>query len=372
MTLRVVEIQDGERELWDEAAVHFAHAHPLNAYGWGKVREIDGWQPFYYLAKEGDMPMGLMMVLIKKIPWIGLSIMYAPKGPLCNISDQETLKALLAKVREEGGKKRAIFIRIDPNLAEHRFDGEQDPFVQEGFIHLEHRWSFWNSPRDVYRMNLNKAENADELFMTIEHNVRNRVRKAAKEGVTVRLAEKLEELQKFYEIFNRFTVQKGFLCRKYEYQEALWREFIERGNGCLFLAIYQEKIIGGALTLALGRKCLGMHLGALTEYSKLQPHSAAIWESIRWSKEAGYEWYSFRGVGSTPSQESFKKRFRPETVSLVGYYDLPFRPLLYRLFYGIEFKVLPMIWRTLMRLRRGCKQLADKIKLLKLAPAQAE
>ena len=369
MTLRVVEIHDRERDVWDEAAVHFSHCHPLNAYGWGKVREIDGWQPSYYLAKEGDMPKGLMMVLVKKIPCTGLSIMYAPKGPLCNVADRDTLQALLAKVREEGRKKRAIFIRIDPNLAEQRFDGESDPFIQAGFIHLEHRWSFWNSPRDVYRLDLAKAATADEIMKTFEPNLRNRIRKAAKEGLSVRRAERLEELRNFYDMFNAFTVEKGFMCRKLEYQQALWHEYIERGNGNLFLAIYGGEIVGGALQLNFDGKCLGMHMGALKEYMKLQPISAVLWDSIKWAKESGFKWYSFRGVGSTPTQEAFKKRFRPEIVSLVGYYDLPFRPVLYRVFYCIEFKVLPMIWRTLMRLRRGYNHVFDKIKIRKLAPA---
>ena len=32
-----------------------------------------------------------------------------------------------------------------------------------GFIHLDQRWSFWNSPRDVLRIDLERAGNENEL-----------------------------------------------------------------------------------------------------------------------------------------------------------------------------------------------------------------
>ncbi|KJS03129.1 MAG: hypothetical protein VR65_02490 [Desulfobulbaceae bacterium BRH_c16a] len=372
MTLHVLKIDEGERDLWDQAVITFAHAHPLNAYGWGRVREIDGWKPSYFVAKEGDTVKGMIMVLTKKIPWTGLSIMYAPKGPLCDPSDQNTLNALLTKVRQEGRKKRTIFIRIDPNLAEENVSTGNDPFINEGFIHLEHRWSFWNSPRDVYRIDLTKARNEDELFKTIDHSARKSVRKAQKEGVTIRPAENPGDLKKFYEIFSNVSVEKGFMCRKLKYQEALWSEYIEKGNGQLFLGIYQGEVIGGAICLVFGGKCLGMHMGTASEFMKLQTHSGYVWESLKWAQQLGCSWYSFRGVGTTPAQESFKRKFRPQIVALVGYYDLPFRPLLYRVFYCAEFKVLPMIWRTLMRVRRGYTRFLEAGKTKKLASVRGE
>jgi hypothetical protein len=39
-------------------------------------------------------------------------------------------------------------------------------------------------------------------------------------------------------------------------------------------------------------------------------------------------------------------------VSLVGYYDLPFKPVLYRLFYWAEFTLLPFSWPLLIRVRK--------------------
>lgn len=359
MTLHIVTFDDKERDLWDASVAAFARAHPLNAYGWGKVREIDGWQPTYLAARDGDDVKGMIMVLQKKIPWTGFSIFYAPKGPLCNLDDRQTFNSMLQHIRETAKKKRAIFLRIDPNIAEDRLQDDLDPFVNDGFIHLEHRWTFWNSPRDVYRIDLRREKTEEELFNSIDRDIRRCVRKAEKEGLSIRPAETIEELRRFYEIFSEFTVRKGFMCRQLRYQELLWEEFVEKGNGRLFLAIYRGEIIGGLICIVFGGICLAMHMGTPPEYNRLQANCAYVWESIRWAKERGCSWYSFRGVGTTTTQESFKRKFRPQLVALTGYYDLPFRPLLYRLFIVCEFEILPRVWRTLMRVRGGYKKMME-------------
>jgi lipid II:glycine glycyltransferase (peptidoglycan interpeptide bridge formation enzyme) len=93
-------------------------------------------------------------------------------------------------------------------------------------------------------------------------------------------------------------------------------------------------------------------MGTPYEYQKLQTYYAYVWESIRWAKAEGCSWYSFRGVGTTPTQEFFKKKFLPEVVGLVGYYDLPFSPLLYKAFYFGEFSLLPRAWPVLVNGRK--------------------
>jgi len=77
------------------------------------------------------------------------------------------------------------------------------------------------------------------------------------------------------------------MARGYEYQEALWREFVENGKGRLFLAMYRDEIIGGLICLMFGGKCLAMHMGTPYKYQKLQTYYAYVWESIKWAKMAG-------------------------------------------------------------------------------------
>jgi len=314
------------------------------------------------MAKKGDSITGAIMLLTKRIPLTGLSIIYAPRGPVFSLDDKETLKALLNRVRIEAKKSRAIFLRIDPNITEETMLKSDDPFVEQGFVHLKHRWTFWNTPRDVYRIDLAKRYTADEIFKSIKPKARNQVRRAWKLGVITRSAESLSELDSFYKMFKKFTIEKGFMCRSYAYQKSLWDEYIMRGNGKLFVAVYKNQIVGGLICLFFGKKCLDMHMGTPYKYQRLRTSNAYVWEAIKWAKENGCQWFSFRGVGTTPTQERFKKKFGPEIVSLVGYYDLARYPGLYRLFYFCEFEILPRMWSTLMKARHRLKYMAKVLK----------
>ena len=360
--ISVIEINESDRNYWDREIAKFENVHPLNAFGWGKVRSIDGWSPTYLMAKKGDSITGAVMLLTKRIPLIGLSIMYAPRGPVYDLHDNETLKTLLNRIRMEARKSHAIFLRIDPNISEEAMLNTRDPFLQEGFVHLAHRWSFWNAPRDVFRIDLTKAGTEDQLFKTLDRQARKAVRKSRKQGVTVRHATSMEEFNIFFRIFKEFSTQRGFMSRDYAYQKSLWGEFITRGNGRLFLAIYQGQIVGGLLCLIFGQKCLAMHMGTPNEYQHLRTNDAYVWEAIRSVKENNCRWFSFRGVGSSASESRFKRKFGPEAVYLVGYYDLAFYPLLHHLFCTFEFKIVPRVMTMLMYLRKKYKDLSELLK----------
>jgi lipid II:glycine glycyltransferase (peptidoglycan interpeptide bridge formation enzyme) len=299
--LSIVEIDESNRDYWDKEISKFETVHPLNAFGWGKVRAIDGWSPTYLMAKRGESVIGAVMILTKRIPLCGLSIMYAPRGPVFNLSDKETLRALLERIRMEAKKSHAIFLRIDPNINEDAILRNDDLFTNEGFIHLKHRWSFWNTPRDVYRIDLTKVDTEDELFKSLDRQARKAVRKARKQGVTIQQARSLNEIM---------------IC------------------------------------LIFGNKCLAMHMGTLYKYQHLRTNDAYVWEAIRWAKENGCRWFSFRGVGTTPTQERFKRKFAPKVVCLAGYYDFAFRPFFYSIFYFVEFSILPRAWGLMINVRK--------------------
>ncbi len=349
--LYIRRIDDARKYYWDQEVQKFEMAHPLNAFGWGAVRSVDKWNPIYVVAEKEGLVSGMMMVLVKKIPYTPYSIMYSPKGPVWNFEDRETLEGLVSEAKRIGLEHNAIFLRIDPNIKEDAITKGQDPFEELGFIHLEQRWTFWNSPRDVYRIDLTKVDNADALFNAMDRDTRRCIRKAAKEGVSIEPATGKAQLERFYEIFSEHSMARGFMIRGYDYQSKLWDEYVEKGNGRLFLAMYKGEMIGGLISIQFARKHLAMHMGTPYRYQKLQSNYAYLWESIKWAKETGCVWYSFRGVGTTPSQEYFKSKFLPEVVRLVGYYDLPLKPSLYKMFNFSEFTVLPKAWPYLIAMR---------------------
>lgn len=341
-----------ERDYWDAHIETIANAHPFNAYDWGVVRETDGWTPVHIAAERDGIFCGGMLLLMKRLPFLPYSIFCSPHGPVCRVDDREAIEAVHAAVRELARKHRAILLRIDPNVHEEASGPLERILTGLGYTHLEQRWTFWNSPRDEYRIPLASAASVDELHNGLDRDTRRCIRKAGKEGLTIEIGTTEEDLQAFYSVFSDYSVTRGFMARGYEYQKRLWERYVARGRGRLFLAKYEGQVIGGLLCILYARKCVAMHMGTPYKYQKLQPNYAYVWEGIRWAKESGCEWFTFRGVGTTPTQEAFKRKFNPRVVPLAGYFDHPFRPTLYTLFYFAEFTALPAIWPLLVKGRR--------------------
>jgi lipid II:glycine glycyltransferase (peptidoglycan interpeptide bridge formation enzyme) len=91
----------------------------------------------------------------------------------------------------------------------------------------------------------------------------------------------------------------------------------------------------------------------------LRAGTAAHWAVIRWAKDAGCESLDWGGAvtGSSPRVGSvgygiydFKRGFGCSLIHLPGYYDLVFRPGLYRAFRWIETQCAPALWRLRARL----------------------
>jgi len=357
----VREIGLAERDYWDEQIQTLDRVHPFNAYDWGTVRQVDGWESIHLIAERAGRVCGALQLLSKTLSPLPWSIFYGPHGPVCDPDDMDVVAAIHEKLREVAARKRAIFIRIDPNITEGESSSLERLLERLQYAHLDQRWSFWNSPRDEYRIDLRAGETAEDLYNALDRDTRRCIRKGPKDGLSIEVATTEEDLKAFYDIFKDFTVSKRFLVRGYQYQKRLWDCYVARGHGRLFLAKFEGQVIGGLICVMFGRKCVAMHMGTPYKYQKLQTYYAYVWESIRWAKENGCEWYSFRGVGTTPTQEAFKRKFNPTVVALAGYFDYPFRPVLYRLFYWCEFTLLPASWPLLVGTRKFAKGAVKRV-----------
>src|SRR5512135_1843534 len=114
----VRQISEAEKDYWNEGVQRFDHVHPLNAFEWGEVRNIDGWKPIHLVAERSGRFSGALLLLVKKIPFVPYSIFYGPKGPVCGPEDRETIRAIHGKVLELARSQNAIFLRVDPNIQE--------------------------------------------------------------------------------------------------------------------------------------------------------------------------------------------------------------------------------------------------------------
>ena len=73
--------------------------HMMQTSAWGKVKKEWEWRGFICRDNSGNIK-GACGVLLRQIPMTPFKMMYAPRGPVCDLADTETVKELLTAVKE--------------------------------------------------------------------------------------------------------------------------------------------------------------------------------------------------------------------------------------------------------------------------------
>ncbi|WP_369351068.1 aminoacyltransferase [Streptococcus hillyeri] len=88
-------------------------ANLLQSSNWAKIK--DNWDNerigFY---RNGEL-VASASILIKPLP-LGFTMLYIPRGPVMDYSDKELVSFVMSSLKAFGKKKRALFIKFDPNI----------------------------------------------------------------------------------------------------------------------------------------------------------------------------------------------------------------------------------------------------------------
>ena len=88
---------------------------------WTEVK--DNWNSEYIVAKDKDgNTVGTMLILVKKIPFLKTSMLYAPRGPVCDFHDRNALRLIFEQIKLIAKKHRAYTLKIDPLIDENDFE----------------------------------------------------------------------------------------------------------------------------------------------------------------------------------------------------------------------------------------------------------
>ncbi|HIE51492.1 MAG TPA: peptidoglycan bridge formation glycyltransferase FemA/FemB family protein [Armatimonadetes bacterium] len=347
-----VALTQAEREAWDAFAAEHPQGNFMQSWTWGELKARGAWRPVRLALWRGGSIVAGASVLFRPLPG-GRQIAYAPRGPLVDWNDAELVAVLFDHLRAECHRRRAILLKIDPavpadnsaaKVALQRL-GAVSVSTGHGFGGLQPQW--------VMRLDL--TPDLETIFARFKPDWRNRIRRAGRKGVTVRVAETLADWHAFYDLLVLTGQRQGFTVRERRYFEELRELFVPSDQARLFLAEWEGKLLGGALCFLFGPQCWYVYGASSREERQRMPNYLLQWTAIRWAKERGCRVYDFRGVAPPQEKDSplyglnrFKAGFSPETVQWIGEYDLVLAPVLYRLWAGL----LPRV-QTWLRSRRG-------------------
>lgn len=314
----------------------FVQNHPkgnfAQSYLWSKQKSMWTWRAIACRGEDGKIK-GTVSFLIRKMPGFGRSMMYASRGPVCDISDYATMDELFAAAKELAKEFKAYVIKIDPDVPSSETEFA-DYMTKSGFQIKGGGGEFEAiQPKYVFRLYLNDRSE-EELLASFHQKTRYNIRLAERKGVQVRICGK-EMIPEFSRLMLETGVRDGFVTRPAEYFSDMLDNL---GEHCrLYMAFVGDKPIAGTLAIRYGDKVWYLYGASSNEDRNYMPNYLLQWSMIRWAVESGSRVYDFRGVPGDVGEDhplyglvKFKRGFNGDYTEFVGEMDLVLSKFFYR------------------------------------------
>jgi peptidoglycan pentaglycine glycine transferase (the first glycine) len=320
---------------WDDAAVRSPGGHVLQSAAWAKIREAQGWTPEFHQLGEASAPSGapppalpLALVLWRSLP-AGQSLAYVPRGPIAgNASELEPALAKLAALARE---RRAIFLKVDPEIDA---DFGAGPLRAAGFRRAP------DIQPVIATLELDLRPEEDALFAALEKDTRWSVRQAEKRGVAIRDASGDDDLRALYHLYVETGQRAGFITRTWDYYRRMWGTLVAEGHAKVRLAEKDGAPVAGALTWRCGER--EVYQSAATNDAGRSAYAAygLLWRCIIEARKGGARRFDFGGTPVDVTRKDdpmygpyqFKKGFGGTPRRFVGAHDVVPNELAYRVF----------------------------------------
>ncbi|UFS69021.1 GNAT family N-acetyltransferase [Geomonas sp. RF6] len=152
-------------------------------------------------------------------------------------------------------------------------------------------------------------------------SIRQRIRRAEKNGFRVRLAKDVEDLKGFYRLHIGIRKKHGLPPHPFKFFRNMWHELAPRNLLFVPLLEYQGRVIAAAFTLKFRDTFTYEYSASDEAYLNLSPNQMLIWEVIKIACSEGASYFDFgRSSLDNPSLIEFKERWGAEKLALSYYY----------------------------------------------------
>lgn len=290
---------------------------------WGELREPSGWRPVRVAVGESPAaPLAGAQVLLRRLPGLGWSLGYAPRGPLGAVDDPAVRDALLAALRALGRRERIATLKVDPEAT------AEDP-LGKALLASPWRGAEKVQPPSTRILDLSRSE--EELRGDLKRKHRQYVNKAERAGITVEWldagadeATLRRALADFYAIYDATATRAGFVARAPSYYERVWRLFAPGGRARLLFAVRDGERVATLFHFVCGAKVAEAYGGMTDAGAEARANYLLKWEAIRGFRAEGRASYDLWGI-ATGGIAQFKEGFGGEVRRYVGARDLPLR-----------------------------------------------
>ena len=315
-----------------------SNAHFMQSSEWARVK--GNWKNEVILVRDDSGKIaGCMSVLIQKIPVLNYSMLYCPRGPVCDADDKIVFGKLMDSLKELAKREKAFIFRMDPAVPNSDENFRKMAEINEISLKSNINHDINKVIQPKYEMELSiKDKTEDELLSSFSQKTRYNIRLAAKKGVTIEEGT-IDDIDEFFSILTETSQRDQFTIRNVSYYKKVYDIMKERDHVKLYFAKYNDKRIATTLEVIYGNKAWYLYGGSLREHSNVMPNYLLQWTMIKEAMKRGCEYYNFGGVSGYIDEHAsgygvfrFKKGFNPEFIEYVDELYIIFKPLTNTLF----------------------------------------
>lgn len=259
--------------------------------------------------------------LVTKIEARRGTFLFLPYGPM---GQSEGIKKFFAELKELAKAEKAAFIRVSPFWEEN--DANFKLLKILGFrqapLHM--------LAETLWLLDL-EGKTEDELMMGMEKKHRNLVRRAAKDGVEIKISSSPEAAERFIDLHWQTVGRHNFTPYPKDYFRDQVKLFAEDDQALVFEAYHEGALLASAIIMYYGQVG-AYHHGAsssLPEHRKIPASYLLQWEVIKEAQRRELKAYNFWGIapGKNPKHPfygitHFKTGFGGRQYDLIPCHDL--------------------------------------------------
>lgn len=331
-------LSEQQRGQWDSFVNEHPNGHLLQSWGWGELKARIGWYPVRLALwdQERREMVAAVQVLRRTAPrvpvWTG-NLAYVPKGPVVDWAEASLCEALFSQMNRYLSLRGTLALRIEP---------DQEAETAQGKLVLKRLDAFHMHPvRTVQPLRtivLDLTLDEDTLLARMKEKWRYNVRLAGRKGVTVRIAETVDDVRAWYTLLETTSERDEFGIHTLDYYLHVWNLFVPRKQGRLFLAEHDGQLLAGIFVGLFAQQAIYLYGASSNEHRHLMPNHLLQWEAMRWAKREGAKLYDFWGIPDTDAEEEamagvyrFKRGWGGRVVQFLGCYEYTYHPMAMKL-----------------------------------------
>ena len=372
-----------ESKTWNSLISSLPNPHFLQTYEWGQVKAKYGWQPLYLVwDDEGKMkeesnlssfnfhPSAAALILKRTISMGGmsarLSILYTPKGPLLDWTNEPLRDRVLQDLQSFAKKQGAIFLKMDPDVAlgtgipqseEDVIDNSGQPVMTE----LKGRGWRYSSDQIQFKNTvlIDLTPSEEELLARMKQKTRYNVRLAEKRGVTLRIGA-VNDLDMLYKMYAETSVRDGFVIRDEGYYKTVWEMFMANSQSSVtslqspfaepLIAEVNGEPVAAIFVFYFAGRAYYVYGMSRDAHREKMPTYLLQWEAMKRARAKGCPAYDLWGAPDTFDESDsmwgvyrFKEGLGGNVVRTLGAWDFAPNPLWYKLYSEIIPRVLDVM-----------------------------